>query len=717
MASAASSLLQGAYVRKGEWLLGVVAAVAANGTGLVIYEDGEEAVLSIAEICRSHWPEPLSNEAIAAADTSEMAVLRTDGTPPQRTWTRSHEEDWPDQYAWENSMFPPMAGGTMHDGTPPAHAAYQFGNYKLPGVRPGNSPHHSGGRRAATALFFVKLACLALLALALGAWLLPLARAEATAAELTPGSKLEEEEESTGTHSSDSSEPPVEVEAVEVQSVQLEEPAFAAPLDDLGLSDWLAQPTVQHQWSWRHAHGPHTPRRRTQGGTSVDVADVFAGTHQGLYELFPAAATLPPAAMASLESDTHLYRNEEAVVHSHHGGMLESSQQLPSSDNDIGFSMVENLLAASALVGVLVAAAVLVMQTFLDLWLVLSQQVAQAFSFLYPAAAVAATPVAQPGVGLPAAAGLATDVPLGDEGNLEQDIPAFAPFYPEVAAQPMEEAPSPRTPGYPRATPPHSPQLQLEVAAPSLPSPPREIAIGTDTGTDMCGPPMEACVQSGPGLVGGLPIFVGAHYVARVFHPTSVVRVIGLGSTPGSVLALPCHRSTIKTFRQANRMHATELAACDLILGPFVMFGGRPPAYVLDHINKLLPGGEPHFPKPAGSGTSTAVAKAPTGRRAKALAEMMELVVDGPRFRYVSKLKQLRKMGFKEEEDTLRSLLTTHVGNLEAVVAELRLSLQADAQRVAAQQPQQQPAARLASAAHKTASAGGVSRRISFGGG
>eukprot|EP00971_Amphidinium_carterae_P234776 4658934-Amphidinium_carterae.1 len=50
----------------------------------------------------------------------------------------------------------------------------------------------------------------------------------------------------------------------------------------------------------------------------------------------------------------------------------------------------------------------------------------------------------------------------------------------------------------------------------------REVATETAEPVQTRSTALEACVQSGPGLAASLQIFIGAHYVARDFHPTSV---------------------------------------------------------------------------------------------------------------------------------------------------------------------------------------------------
>lgn len=183
--------------------------------------------------------------------------------------------------------------------------------------------------------------------------------------------------------------------------------------------------------------------------------------------------------------------------------------------------------------------------------------------------------------------------------------------------------------------------------------------------------PFDGCSAAEPPQV-----VVGAHYVAvitSVDEPSgflSVVRIVGVGR-PGVVSVLPCRRTPKKTFRQAHVAEATELPITKLSLGPFLLFCGRAPAFVLDHMERGKPISAPplKFHSP-GHWVSSSPGQAPPTADWEAIAKQSTTVVSGARFKHCSQLRQLKAMGFQDEH-AMRELLMQNGGDTRRVIEKM----------------------------------------------
>jgi len=641
--------MHGAWVRKDEFLLGTVAQVARDGTALVVYEDGDEEVMSLDEICLRHWPEPLLLERYA--HLVDSTGRRSSGILP--------------------------LGESFSRTTPPAPFA-DPGSFQRSVTCSSPHLHRSlnsppGGRR--TVSFFVMLGCVMLLAT-----LLSLAGRQAVQKQTSQAMHV------AGT----SGMPAPEVEGKLANAIPEYSVASVEPYENR---------TASFAWSEAKLAWPEATRaaQTHQQALSTDTTGLDpVASRQGES---PHRLSLKPLGMQLGD----MFASEDrplstAALRGRTESLEQASDEQPitPSPTPLDVATLElGILDTVLLHSALVASFVIIASTCFEVCSGICQRAIRAVQE-HMALRQQGDPASLPqGLRI---GGQAVDP--GMRTRSEEFLPVYTPSnVGDVNLELEAECADPGEPEFELDQPLHpvaaslplSPRIQL----PSLEaSACQEIAVTAS----------EACVQSGPGLAGSVDIFIGAHYVARSFCPTSVVRLLAFSSSPGMVLALPCYRSTIRTFRQAPQSEAVEISASDLMIGPFVMMCGRPPAHVLQHIDQLLREGglEPPVPlAPSAHG-----ARQTTRRAAKAAAEMAELLVDGPRFRHRSKLRQLREMGFRSEDDqTLRRLLTEHLGNLEAVVAQLQASL--------VEGPEKQP-----TGAQKPASSGmGRELRVSLGGG
>lgn len=198
------------------------------------------------------------------------------------------------------------------------------------------------------------------------------------------------------------------------------------------------------------------------------------------------------------------------------------------------------------------------------------------------------------------------------------------------------------------AVPPDGAMTSLDDALTTLPQP-----------SDVAEPNLDHSLTS---LHMPIQIAVGSHYLVRNLEAkaVAVVRVVAFGQAPDTVVAIPCKRTRLRTFRQGSVDTALELPIANIIFGPFRLVCGRAPAKMWEHFLKAQASQLPEFSS-----------SCPQARR-RCIVQANDLgpTVPKPRFLYGGKWRQLKAMGFKDEARA-RDLLMLHSGNLCPALNEL----------------------------------------------